>query len=704
VDRLHIYEPIQGPLWCHCTLRSADHAGEMLVADLRVYHDSGELAAQIEGLCGRRVAQALLRHRLEAQEWLYELQWVAQPLPEAHAPVSQPQGAVLIFADAGGLGEQLAARLRREGVPSACVYRGEKRRAGSSRYDIDAGCAQDFAWLLSEVAQHQGAPRAIVYLWGQDAAAAEELDAARLLADQRMQCGAVVQLIQALHAMRWAPRLWLITRGAQALSAGEAVGALSASSLWGLGRSIEFEHEELRCVRLDLDPALREVQAQAGLLQQELQADGAETQIAYRGERYVARLAHAAQPQALAPVAMRADATYLISGGLGSLGLVFARWLVEQGARQLVLLGRRPPTAAGAAELDGLRAQGARVEVLGVDVADHSALEHAWGKLAGTLPPLAGVIHAAGVLRDGLITTQRWAEFESVLAPKVLGAWNLHRLTAGMQLDFFVLFSSAASLIGSPGQGAYAAANAFLDALAWQRRSQGLTATSINWGPWSAGMAAESGADVRLRRSGMRAIEVEQGVLLFAHLLAAQATQMGVMSVDWARAASEMNASSKPVFESLVEARHAPQPADKDLLRRTFEALPQEQRKAFLIERIGERVSAVMGLHGSVDPHQPLRELGLDSLMAVELRNDLARELGRELPATMLFDYPSVDALASFVLSELAPPPAAAPPETSGTWDEELDAIEQLSDAEIEQMLGAVPGESSERREWATIS
>ncbi|HTT38369.1 MAG TPA: beta-ketoacyl reductase, partial [Burkholderiales bacterium] len=210
--------------------------------------------------------------------------------------------------------------------------------------------------------------------------------------------------------------------------------------------------------------------------------------------------------------------------------------------------------------------------------------------------------------------------------------------------------------------------------------------------------------DVRLRRSGMRAIEVEQGVLLFAHLLAAQATQMGVMSVDWARAASEMNASSKPVFESLVEARHAPQPADKDLLRRTFEALPQEQRKAFLIERIGERVSAVMGLHGSVDPHQPLRELGLDSLMAVELRNDLARELGRELPATMLFDYPSVDALASFVLSELAPPPAAAPPETSGTWDEELDAIEQLSDAEIEQMLGAVPGESSERREWATIS
>jgi len=655
VDRLRMYGSLHAPLWCHCTLRGTDRAGEMLVADLRVYRESGELAAQIEGLCGRRVAQALLRNRLEVQEWLYELQWVAQPLPQAHAPVSQPQGAVLIFADAGGLGEQLAARLRREGVPSACVYRGERRRAESSRYDIDASCAQDFAWLLSELAQHQGAPRAIVYLWGQDAAAADQLDAARLRADQRMQCGGLLHLIQALHAMRWAPRLWLITRGAQALSAGEAVGALSASSLWGLGRSIEFEHEELRCVRLDVDPALREVQEQAGLLQQELQADGAETQIAYRGgQRYVARLAHAAQPQALAPVAIRADATYLISGGLGSLGLVFARWLVEQGARQLVLLGRRAPTGAGAAELDSLRAQGARVEVLGVDVADASALERAWGKLAGALPPLAGVIHAAGVLRDGLITTQPWAEFESVLAPKVLGAWNLHRLSAGVQLDFFVLFSSAASLIGSPGQGAYAAANAFLDALAWQRRGQGLAATSINWGPWSAGMAAHSGADVRLRRSGMRPIEVEQGPLLFAHILAAQATQMGVMSVDWARAAAEMNPASKPVFQFVAAAT---QTTDLDYQRVVAEIrnAPQEQQRALLVNHVREEIAGILQLDSleEVDPDANLFDLGFDSMSAVQLRNSVRTRFGLVSPPTLLATHPTATQLADYFAVEL---------------------------------------------------
>ena len=197
---------------------------------------------------------------------------------------------------------------------------------------------------------------------------------------------------------------------------------------------------------------------------------------------------------------------------------------------------------------------------------------------------------------------------------------------------------------GSAGQGAYAAANAFLDALAWHRRSQGLGAISINWGPWAAGMAADSGADVRLARSGISAITPAQGTLLFEHILARQPVQVGVMSVDWARAAHDLNLLSLPVFKLLVESPEVETAAATDDLRRTFEALSLEQRKTFLIERISERVTAVMGLTAAlVHPAVARAWTGLPDGSGVAQRS--GSRPGAQSARYLLFDYPSIDAL-----------------------------------------------------------
>ena len=262
-------------------------------------------------------------------------------------------------------------------------------------------------------------------------------------------------------------------------------------------------------------------------------------------------------------LAIRQDGTYLITGGLGGLGLAVAEWLAERGARHLLLLGRRVPTAAVQLQLDALAAQGVTVTVAQADVSDKQRLQAILDQIDAAYP-LCGVIHGAGVLDDGALQQQNSARFAKVLAPKVQGAWNLHLLTQGMALDFFVLFSSAAALLGSRGQANYAAANAFLDALAHHRHAQGLPGLSIDWGAWAeVGMAAQLVRTQRtqLAAQGMRAIAPAQGVAALAHLLGQPTPQVGVIPVNWATV-MDNGAFSNPFFDAfraqaLTAAQHA---------------------------------------------------------------------------------------------------------------------------------------------------
>jgi hypothetical protein len=336
---------------------------------------------------------------------------------------------------------------------------------------------------------------------------------------------------------------------------------------------IAQEHPELRAACVDLDPA-HPIEA-AAVLTDELLLANAETRIAWRdGVRLAERLARSAEgivlPEA-PPIA--AERSILITGGFGALGLATARMLVGRGARHLILTGRSG-AAGHEAEVAELEALGATVLAVRADVASAADAERLFAEIAQRMPALAGVIHAAGVLDDGVVTRQTLARLRKAMDPKVAGAWNLHQHTMDLALDFFVLFSSAASLLGSPGQANYAAGNAFLDALAHHRRASGLPGLSINWG---GGMADAATARRRQEANGVDVIGPEAGFDLLARMLGAGVpAQLGVFPVQWARFGVQFQGAVPPLLEHLPGA--APRPA-QSAAPRSWAALPAGERE-----------------------------------------------------------------------------------------------------------------------------
>ena len=364
LDRIEVYGRATGSLWCRCTVRKTKPS--IATADISVYGEAGELVARITGLRARRVPKALLGERVLRENWFYQIDWVRQPLP----PLPQRGRAgesYVIFADGGGVGDSLARRLEAEGHRCARIYAGEKRQQVDLRYYIDPACRGDYTWALKEIACRDGALGTLVNLWPLDAAPVETITAPRLAAEQRMVCGGVLDVIHALAGvgLPQPSDLWVVTAGAQAVGDDTPLTGLVASSLWGLGRVFDLEHRDQRMTRVDLDSAVSDPETHAMHLLTELRANTRESQVAYRsGMRHIARLAHAESSRAplLTSPLIRQNATYLISGGLGSLGLVCARWLVTQGARHVALLGRHPPTVAASVKLDELRQLGARID------------------------------------------------------------------------------------------------------------------------------------------------------------------------------------------------------------------------------------------------------------------------------------------------------------------------------------------------------
>lgn len=378
---------------------------------------------------------------------------------------------------------------------------------------------------------------------------------------------------------------------------------------------------------------------------------------------------------------VRGDAHYLITGGLGALGLRVAQRLVEEGARHLVLSGRRGPSESARAAIAELEAAGARVTIVEGDVA--VADDAARMVAAASSPPLAGVVHAAGLLEDGMIADLDAGQLARILAPKVAGGWNLHRATERLDLDFFLLFSSVAAIIGNLGQGAYAAGNAFLDGLAIWRRRRGLAATSLNWGPWAeTGMAAALEHD-RFAAMGIRQLAPAQGLRAMMRLIGESPIQAVVAEIDWAAygRAHEIGAGGG-LFASVVGAPEADAAAlaeggaARDILGELAAALPA-QREAMMRSYLQElgRQTLGYGRGETIAPDKPLTEQGFDSLMSVEMRNRLNRALGRTLPASLLFDYPTLDRIGRHLLDSALPPEAAAPTPSVADILDEIDSL-----------------------------
>jgi NADPH:quinone reductase-like Zn-dependent oxidoreductase/SAM-dependent methyltransferase/acyl carrier protein len=406
---------------------------------------------------------------------------------------------------------------------------------------------------------------------------------------------------------------------------------------------------------------------------------------------------------------IRSDRTYIVTGGFSGLGLLVARWLVEKGARHLALIGRSPASENAKATISEMKEMGARVLTIQADVSLREGVASAFEEIKNVMPPIRGIIHSAGILADGVLLKQDWDRFRRVMAPKIDGAWNLHVHSCHLPLDFFILFSSTAGLLGSAGQGNHAAANAFLDALAHYRHSQGLPALSINWGVWSeVGSAAEHRADERVALQGVESIRPEKGLEALEKAMKCQGPQVVVVPIDWRRFLPLYAGGVNPPWLSKMRpgradhlqksyttgTRNQQVPELLQKLRAESERKRMETLQAFIINQ----TRSLLGVDSdaSIDPEKPLSEQGLDSLMAVELRNLLRSSLGlkQALPATLVFDYPTISDLATFVdtrlmegKGETSPGATSKREEVTSESPRALDQIEQLSDDEIDRLL-----------------
>ncbi|WP_052393321.1 type I polyketide synthase [Streptomyces roseoverticillatus] len=477
---------------------------------------------------------------------------------------------------------------------------------------------------------------------------------------------ATTALVRALETSGLRAPLWCLTRGAVAVDERDALTSPLQAQTWGLGRVAALESPQSWGGLVDL-PANVDGRVVSGLLGA---LAGSEDQIAVRPAGSFARRLRRITPGGETGARWTAHGTVLVTGGTGALGAHVAHWLADAGAEHLVLTGRRGLEAPGAPELAAALAdRGTRVTVAACDAADRDALAAVLADIPEDLP-LTGVVHAAGVLDDGVLEALTPERFETVLRPKTTAALHLHELTRDLGLETFVLFSSVVGALGNPGQANYAAANAFLDALAEQRRREGLPATSIAWGSWAgSGMATDSEAAARLSRDGLLPMAPAPALAALRQALAQGAANVTVADVDWAAYAPALTAvRPSPLLAGLPEARHALAGGDRPReerspLRDRIGALPAAEQERALLHLVREEAAKTLG-HASpdtVDAQRPFRALGFDSLMAVGLRNRLSAAAGLRLPATLLFDHPTPTAVAGYLRTEVLGTAGAGP-------------------------------------------
>ncbi|QTZ95655.1 type I polyketide synthase [Streptomyces auratus] len=578
------------------------------------------------------------QQRSTVDGWRYRIVWRPQPAPERVGL----DGTWLVVVPDGHqdspLVEGVVGALRSGAVDIRTLIVGtedadRERLAGRLRDEAGAA-AGAIAGVLSLVA----------------------LDEQPWTATQTLPAGLVLMtsLLQALGDAGIDAPLWCATRGAVSVNRADVVARPTQAMAWGLGRIAAFEYPQRWGGLFDLPGELDE-RAGRRLVALLAQTRG-EDQVALRGSGvFTRRMVRSLPGDRPAGEGWRPRGTVLVTGGTGALGGHLARWLARNGAEHLVLVSRRGPEAPGAAELvEELAGLGARATVRACDVGDREAVR----ALVASLPPeqpLTAVVHTAGVLDDGLIDQLTADRAGTVWEPKAGAAFALHEATRHLDLSAFILFSSMAGTLGGPGQGSYAAANACLDALALQRRAEGLPATSIAWGAWGGGGLVGEELAERLRREGVPPMDPDLAVSALQSALDEDETFLVVADVDWHKATARQVAAVSELPEVQASAGAGADEAAvrgdaAPLLARLRDRAPAERRAA-LLDDVRAAAAAVLGFDrpDALPADRAFRDLGYDSLTAVELRNRLAEATGMRLPVTLVFDHPTATALTAFL-------------------------------------------------------
>nr|VFK55470.1 MAG: malonyl CoA-acyl carrier protein transacylase [Candidatus Kentron sp. TUN]VFK61399.1 MAG: malonyl CoA-acyl carrier protein transacylase [Candidatus Kentron sp. TUN] len=698
IKELHFYGRAATRIWSLARVIQSDE--KTVELDMSLFDESGVVIADVREIVFAHVGiETIERDFRKESDDLYEVVWQASAL-ETGSMAEESPGSWLIFADGGGLGQELAGRLEEAGNTCLLVY--PKSTAGDAEKDniwhVNPAEPAEFERLFTDAFQADTPPLdGIMHLWSLDAPDTAQLTDETLAQAQILGCGSVLHLLQAHIKQKQSARLWLVTRNAVSVGQDQDSLSVAQAPLWGMGKTIAMEHPELWGGMID--------NPQPADLLAEIRVQDDEDQVAYRdGKRYVARLVEDKISLSDADRApLTSNHSYLITGGLGGLGLEVARWMVNQGVRYLVLAARRGPSDEAQATIKQLEAAGAKVLVIAADVADRAQVVRLLGEIAEKMPSLRGVIHAAGFLDDGVLQQLDMARFERVMAPKVAGSWHLHTLTQGIPLDFFMYFSSLTSLMGASGQSNRAAADTFMDALAHHRRAMGLPALSINWGAWAnIGLTAnlDNQQRVRLVEMGINSIGAEKGILRLDVSMGRQAeiVQIGIFSMNWSRYLKQFSVA--PAFLSEL-ARSLPKQSSV-LFTEELKEIPPEKQRDYLLSHIQFELNRVLGFDPSrpMDLHTGFSDQGIDSLMAVESRNRLQASLGHSLPPILLLKYPTLEMLVDYIATEVlvleSPEESATDSEQESVIDSEqeadtseafMDEVEQLSEEELEELL-----------------
>lgn len=680
-------------LWVHAKRRvAADSDARVVIGDVHVYDEGGALISE--------TLDARLWYLDESSggeilgvpdDWYYEVQWHAKALDGTRARAAD-NGSWLVFADRAGVGAQIAARRDAAGGACITVMPGEAFSLNGSQATIRPGESEDYHRLVAAIDKLS----AVVHLWSTDSlidlvgSSADTMVAPSLLAGDE----SVLHLIGALRGAGSRPRVWLVTAGTQKVVAGDRCAAPLSAALWGIGRTLSVEHSEWWGGLIDLEPA--ELATMADRIDQEVAQADREDKIAWRGgQRYVARLARLHMDRTGAgQFAVHAEATYVVTGGLGGIGLAMSGWLASRGARHLLLLGRTPLPERGTwkqlgtdsasgrrvAAVQALEVMGVAVEVAAVDIAVPGALEAclAARRLRGE-PPVRGVIHAAGTLQFESLATQDIASLRAGLNAKLFGAWRLHHVFENVALDCFILCSSSSALLSSPLLGGYAAGNACLDSLAHHRRARSQAALSVNWGTWGeVGMAVEAGRSAGGDMlNGLGTISTARGLAALHELLDATATQAAVMPVDWPALARAYPAFAADPFLSVLVGdvgATAAGSASGALTLTTLRAAPASEQGGLLAAYLRAEAASTLGMNvEALDPAEALSSFGFDSLMAVQLKNRIETDLRVVVPMIQFLQGPSVLQLSATLLSFIEALPSAAQGADAGVvedWEE----------------------------------
>jgi acyl transferase domain-containing protein len=740
VDRIRILGRPTSQMLASAHILKADD--RLVVGSIQVVDREGNLLAEIEGFRAQSLDASISLTPERLDRGLYELEWQPQERQEVsdeaekaeeaeevdanEAEDATQRGGWLIFTDHSGVGEALTRQLEAQGKSYVTISLSDAPEliVQGGQYALNPARPEDFQQLFASLTD-QAPFSQVVHLWSLDSAFSETSPLAALEQEQAVGSQAIVYLIQALSQSGWPqlPRVWLVTRRAQAVGVQPGPIAVEQAPIWGLGRVIghqEFASMWGGLVDLDTAPAAE----QAALLLDEIEHTNGEDQIAFRnGQRHVVRLLPSQNLTPPLPVSFRPDGSYLITGGLGTLGLLVARWMATQGARRLILMGRTQiplrstwqqlendhPQKALVQAIQELERLGATVHLAAVDVADEEQLATFLAEYEREgWPPIRGVIHTAGVVQDELLLRMKTETFQRVLRPKVRGGWLLHRLLKDYPLDFFILFSSTGSVIASLGQGNYAAGNAFLDALAYHRRSLGLPALSIGWGPWSVGMVEQLKLEQFYTQRGIELITPGAGMQILARVLGQRPAHLTAITANWAQARETAPVGTLPPMFALLgeQAGDGAADASRDdgaFLQQLSET-PAAERHPLVVSHLQDLVARVLQLDAAqFSSQESLTSLGLDSMMAIEVKHRIDASLKVDVSVLELLQEITIAQLAASILASLQLGAAATADEAESSITEIQQLIDQADGVDLEKLLAELEEQPSESDELESL-